>query len=260
VFHRKIAIKLFGMCWIAVFIAAALFIALLIAHLRNAFGSGANDAQALAWHTLQVTPFSLGGGNSVVLFYASLGFAFASAWDGLAADDPYPKYGAVARAAADARQTFDLDVQAMRQNLTELRDESLESFEKQIRECETKLSRSAVHIDQKEATGARLNQALIDVANSMEALLREFRIENELHRKGVPLPPYFSRKHVLSPLALPSFDTAGDRESLRQQKSLLQTLISREHEIKGKIQLEFEARIKPLESFEQTIAEKEVEV
>lgn len=256
--HRSIGWKVIGALAVMGFIGAALFIALLITHLRNAFASGAQDAQTNAIQNLLATPFFLGGADSVTLFFFSLGFALFAMWDGLIADDRYPGYGEVTRTAAKTREEFDSDVQEMREELVELRQEHLDSFDKQIRDSQSGLALVTKEIDWKEATSARLHQAILDADNSMDALLKEFRTENEVHRGSAPLPAYFPRKHVLSTLALPSFDTSGDRKALRNQEALVTTLIASEQEIRSRMHQVFESQMAPIESFENIFAEREV--
>ncbi|PWF49429.1 hypothetical protein C7C56_006615 [Massilia glaciei] len=214
------------------------------------------DPGGTAMQTLLLSPFSLGGVQSIVLFFVSIGFACFAMWDGLAADDKYPGYGDVQRAAIKSRQEFDSDVQAMREELVDLRQQHLDSFEKQIKNCQSGLALLAKELDNKDATAARLNQAVLDVANSMEALLKEFRTENEMHRGALPAPAYFGKKQILTPLAFPSLSTADNRRSLEEQELLVKLLITNEQAIRLRIQQVFEDQIVPIETFEFTFKDR----
>ena len=257
-YHRAPGFKALGAIATIAFMCVALFIALLITHLRNAFATGTSDAQAVAMQTLVTSPFSFGSPDSITLFILSLLFAIGAMWDGLLSDDPYPGYGKVARTAKQSHTDFDDDIREMREEMVELRELHLDAFGKQIKDCQGKLALVAKEIHAKEATFARLHQAILDVENSMDALLKEFRTENEVARGGLPVPSYFARKHVLSELALPAFDTAHDRASLREQEAAVATLLETEQHIRTKMHQVFELQMAPLESFENTVAERKV--
>jgi len=257
-FHRGTFRRFLGALSLIAFIFATVCIALLITHMRNAFAAEALEPEKAAYLSLMALGSPFSGIQSILLFCVSVFFACVGMLDGLAFDDKYPGYGDIQRAAMKCREEFEHDVQAMREDLIDLRQQHLDAFEQQIKDCQGRLALSVKEIDNKDALSARLSQAILDVDNSMQALLKDFQTENEVHRNGLPAPAYFGKTHALSPLPLPSLDTNADRRSLQEQDKLVKILLDRAQDVRQRIQLAFESHIVPIESFEQAFMSREV--
>ena len=84
---------------------------------------------------------------------------------------------------------------------------------------------------------------------SLDALLRQFRTENEYSRNGLPRPKYFDSKPALIPLPFPDFSTDDDRQELTIQTALVNSLLAEVQDIRARIQKAFNEQfdlLKPL--------------
>lgn len=80
---------------------------LLVAHYRNALGGDQPEqASALAWDLMLASPLGLGNINSVMLLILGISIVFASGFDFLKMDDPYPGYGKAHRAMVSTRKNL----------------------------------------------------------------------------------------------------------------------------------------------------------
>jgi hypothetical protein len=248
--HQKLGLKLCG--------AAALLISLLvmatigfgIAHYRDALNAESAEAARAALDAYKANPFGLRDVFSWILFGVTLAFGVAAMFDGLKADDSYPGFGRLARAARVAEENFEGELDDLRTKVNELKDEELKLLEDTVMRANASITRFSELIQSKSAAHSRLLMALRDADNSLEAVLKQFRTENQMHRTA-PRPAYFSEYPKLRRLELPDFDTTNDERVLHTQKNLVATLESEVQDIRGRIQAAFNSqfdRLKPLDS------------
>lgn len=256
--HHKSAIwRSVGAASLCLALVGMFVIGLSIAHVRDALSAGLLDAQSVALQTLIESPFGLSGTKSIGLFGISIGFALASLFDGLATDDRYPGYGKMSRRAKVFRQQYDEELDELRTEMGELKDKHLAALDQEVQKCQSAIALVESFIDGKAAAELRLDSALRDVDNSMDALLKLFRTENQVHRGGSPIPGYFEKKPELEPLKLPNFNTDDDRVSLLEQQGLVKRLLNEEQALRTRIQEAFNAKIDPLEPLDTQFTDKE---
>lgn len=247
--HRRLGMKIFG--WLAVLIALVCMVAigLSIAHFRDALTVGNTEAPAVAMHALMTTPLKLKDLMSWGLFGISVVFAVIAFFDGHFSDDLYPGYGGVSRRADAAAESYEYELQSMRTELDELRKQEVKALDAAARDSQASVADFATTIEDKRLAKLKLEAALHDSANSLEAVLLIFRQENEVARKGLPRPAYFDQPPQLTPLNLPDFETQADEERLAAQRVMAERLIAEVQEIRGRIQAAFNQKfdlLKPL--------------
>src|SRR5205085_1503025 len=103
--------------------------------------------------------------------------------DSFGLDDPYPGYGKVHRRLAQARGDFRQDLETVREALSELKEESLGELDGLLDKMQLNLKRLDEAISHKETVKARLGTAFLNVDNSLDALIQQFRTSNRVHRK-----------------------------------------------------------------------------
>jgi hypothetical protein len=249
VYHKKIGWKLFGGLFIFITICIVIVVGLSIAHFRDALTSGSNNAAVDAMTTFFSTPFGLADLMSWGLFFLSVIFAIAAFLKGIYSDDLYPGYGKISRRAEDAIEAYEEELQALRNALDELRINELDLLECAAREAQSNVSRYATFIEDKRLAKHKLDTALQDAENSLNAVLLKFRQENEVARKGLPRPTYFDSLVELTPLPMPNFSTLEDEKCLVTQQKLASSLLAEIEQTRANIQAAFNQKFdlfKPL--------------
>jgi hypothetical protein len=248
--HRRRTSRAFGALSLLLALGTALGAALLIAHFRDALGRDPENAAASALTSLRANPLSLAEVHSWLLFGVSLLFAQIALWDAYGLDDPYPGYGRRARAAEAALQDYREELDALRQSLAELKDETLAGLDEALDDCRLSLQRLHEAIEHKAATETRLHLAAADADHCLRSLLRKFRDINQLHRRS-PRPAYFADLPETPALPWPDFSTARDRAKYRAQSERVEDLTAHVEIMRGRIQSAFNReydRLAPLDA------------
>lgn len=247
--HSRTSLKICGLVAVAISTSIILTMGLSIAHYRDALtGDIVNPARA-ALEAILTNTFQLQDVFSWALFAISITFGFASLADGLFSDDLYPGYGDYARRTQMAIDDYDDELNELRNELEDLKNNELKALDKVVQQSQASTATFESLIDDKRMAASRLSTALRDADNSLEALLRKFRTENELHRKGLQRPDYFDRTPDLRPIVVPDFNTSADEAALSEQRELVDSLLSGVEEIRARIQAAFNHqfdRLKPL--------------
>lgn len=247
--HKRPGLKLLGWSAVLAALVCMLVVGLSIAHFRDALTGGSTDAPAEAMHALLSAPLRLKDLMSWGLFGISVVFAIIAFFDGHLSDDLYPGFGKVSRRAEEAAEAYETELQSLRTELDELRAQEVKMLDAAARDSQASVASFATTIDDKRSAKLKLEAALQDSANSLEAVLLIFRQENEVARKGLPRPAYFDQSPQLAPLNLPDFGTQADEERLTVQRALAEKLTAEVQDIRGRIQAAFNRKfdlLKPL--------------
>jgi hypothetical protein len=247
--HRKVGWKLVGLISLFAALAAMVAIGLGIAHYRDSLTSEAADAATAAYQAYTASPFHLADLSSWALLGISIVFGVIALFDGLSFEDRYPGYGAISRRTEEAIDDHEDAVVEVRKQLEELKEEELKSLAQALQESQAAVAVFESLIDDKRSASSRLTNALRNADNSLDALLKMFRTENQLHRAGVRRPDYFDLTPVLRDLKIPDFATATDENALAEQRELVTTLLAEVQQVRASIQASFSQqfdRLKPL--------------
>ena len=247
--HIKIGWKVLGFLGLFVSLVLMVIIGLGIAHYRDALTSEMVDParvalQSILTHTLHLRDFF-----SWALFVISISFGVCSLLDGFFSDDLYPGYGGISKCTQQAVEAYEEELNMLRETLEELKNEELKALELTVQHSQSDVALFSSLIVDKQATKSRLMTALRDADNSLDALLHNFRTENEVYRKDLPRPAYFYARPDLRPLNLPDFDITNDEAALIEQRQLVNVLLSEEQKIRARIQTAFNTQfdqLKPL--------------
>ena len=253
--HNNLALKSMG--GIGALTATFLMIAmgLAIAHMRDSLTAEALDPANQALKMLLEHPLHLNDIFSWVLFFISVAFALGALFDGLYSDDLYPGYGKVSRRAKAAIEDYEEELRSLRSELDSLKDSELKALDQVAQETHAAVARYESLKDAKKAAGSRLSTALHDADQSLFALLRMFRAENELHRSDAPRPGYFDTVPNLKPILELDFDTSRDELILNEQRQQVAALVADLQKIRGRIQAAYNEhfdRLQPLDMHFQT--------
>lgn len=250
-FHANPFLKLLGVVFVLAGLALIVIVGLGISHYRDALTSEVAGATAAAQAALLTDPFGLKPGSSWALFGVSVTFALIALFDGLLFDDRYPGFGAITRRTLESVDDYEDEVAGVREQLEELKQDELKTLNRVLESSQASVAAFEAAIRDKSAAGHRLQQAVTDADNSLEALLKLFRTENEVHRGGLARPGYYDTYPALRVLTLPSFDTAEDDAALNEQRALVKALLDEAQTIRGRIQAAFNKqfdRLNPLDA------------
>ncbi len=246
--HSNSAFKVLGGVSIFMWVAVSGTIAMAIAHMRAALLAQSLDAPSAAFHTLLNNTFQLDI-MSWVLAAISFVFATAAFLDGRAIDDPYPGYGKISRRAALARDEYEDELAALREELEELKNRHLSTLDATVNSARQSIAVAESSIGDKESAASRLHTAFRDADNSLLALLAAFRTENQVHRGALPPPQYFDISPPLPDILLPDLSTVVEVAHVSNQKEMIQRLHSEVERLRARIQAAFNAQfdlLKPL--------------
>jgi hypothetical protein len=248
VHHANPVLKVVGGVSILFWIAISGTIAMAIAHMRAAMLAQSLDAPSAAFQTLLNNTLQL---DIMSWVLAAISFAFATAafLDGRAIDDTYPGYGKIARRTALARDEYEDELAALREELEELKDSHLAALDEALNLARQSIAVAESSIGDKESAGSRLHTAFRDADNSLLALLAAFRTENQVHRGALPPPQYFDISPPLPDISLPDLSTVDEASHVSKQKELMQRLHSEVERLRARIQAAFNAQfdlLKPL--------------
>lgn len=237
--HRSVALKVLGLLGLACALAAMFVIGLSIAHFRDALTSEMADPAKTALETLLNQPFQLRDFFSWALFAISVFFGVAALLDGVFSGDLYPGYGTISERKQQAVDDYEDELNELRVELEELKNEELRVIDETLRKSQSDLAVFATLLDDKRTAHLRLMTALRDADNSLDAVLHNFRTENQVHRKGLPRPNYFDTSPTLRPLKLPEFETSGDEAELVVHREAVDSFLAEVQDIRGRIQAAF---------------------
>ncbi|MFM0543713.1 hypothetical protein PQR29_03185 [Paraburkholderia strydomiana] len=254
IFHRRAFVKVCGFLGLALALTAMLGISLCIAHFRDALVADLAAPSKTALAMLQHAPFVLEDLSSWGLFGLSMLFAIVALFDGLSLDDLYPGYGPRAREDVAADREYQEMLQDLRADLEDRKEELLKQLEQDVLSAKASVARQEEVLQQKEKTLGRLEGVMFNAQRCMEALVTQFREENQLHRKGLPVPPSFSVMPTLKELALPDFRMAAGNAALATQHERLRALLTGIQEVKASIQSGFNQKFDALQSLDEQLA------
>lgn len=249
--HVRALPKTLGILALAAALAVMGCIGLGIAHYRDSLAAEISNPEKAALEALLTHPLHLSDFFSWALFLISVAFGLFSLFDGLFSDDLYPKYGAISRRTQSAIDDYEAELNTLRKDLEELKDGELEALDETLKRAQSDVSVFESLIHDKQMAGSRLSTALLDADNSLDALIKKFRTENELHRNRISRPAYFDCQPELRPIQIPSFKTDAEEAALQEQRNLVSALLSGEQDIRAKIQAAFNRQfdqLMPLDS------------
>jgi hypothetical protein len=186
-------------------------VAMSIGHIREQLMAASSNPTRDAWEMMQTHFFGLNDLVSWFLVAMSLGFGIAAIFDGLSIDDIYPGYGAMVRRCNQTRDEFEAEFEEVREELEELKQEKLDLINqgfKTLHDLTATLRRIML---EKEALLRECSDKLNQTEVVLYAVIRKFRIENEVARDDGLRPSYFDTLPSLSLVTLPRL--GNDKEN-----------------------------------------------
>ena len=211
---RPIAGKMFGAVSVLFAACFMLMVAMSIGHIREKLMAGATNPTQQAWEVMQTHFFGLNDLVSWFLVAISLGFAIAALFDGLTIDDIYPGYGAMVRRCYQTRDEFDAEFEEVKEELEELKQEKLDLINQGFKTLHDLSAALKKLLLEKEALLRECADKISQTEVVLYAVIRKFRIENEIAREDGLRPSYFDSLPALNPVNLPRVDNEKENQLL----------------------------------------------
>lgn len=220
----------------------ATFLALYVAHYRDALHMTLENASSTAWQTFWSTPVGLAGPSSWALFFVGFFAACFGVWKGYRLNDPYPGYGDVHRKSEEAARKYDRAVQKLRDELAKYRHVLITRMEKTQELLQASIVELRGIVDIKQRLGDEMSNEIRTLQTALGALVETFRVANKVGREGKPVPDYFNTIPVLERRALPDFSTTDDQAMLARQQEAAAAFIEEKSALAARIESAFNDR------------------
>ena len=208
---KPIAGKVFGVVSLIFTACFMVMVAMSIGHIREQLMAGSASPTKDAWAVMQTQFLGLNDLVSWFLVAMSLGFAIASVFDGLTIDDIYPGYGAVVRRCNSTRDEFESEFEEIREELEDLKQDKLDLINQSFKNLHELIASLRKLVMQKEALQREFADQLTQSEVVLYAVLRKFRMENEIARDDGLRPGYFDSLPSLDPVNMPRMSTDAEQ-------------------------------------------------
>jgi hypothetical protein len=191
--HRNFIIKLAGLVLSITGLTTLIGLHCFSAHYRDAIAIvGEDKAMSSAVQTLEAAPYVLADLNSYYLFGIGLLWASFAIWKGYNFDDPYPRYGACYRRAANAREDYSDEHSRLFDDLEDIKEETIGELQNGIRAIPLFPQKAGQVRAQRDAYLKQFGAYEHAAESAANQLLARYRDANRAHRKS-PSPIYFDR-------------------------------------------------------------------
>lgn len=239
--HRNWLVSFFGLLISIAGILALIALHGFAAHYRDATALvGEERAFNTALATLRGSPLALADLNSFYLFGLGIVLSASAIWKGYTFDDPYPRYGACYRRAADARQAYSEEHDFLFEDLEEIKETTVAELDAGIRRIPLFPQSAAKVRAEREAHLRSFQSYEVSVEGAANRLLALYRDTNRSART-TPAPSYFDRPWKLprsyltdTAVLVETADTSGPtldaHAALEELQSLSKTVLD-EYEV-----------------------------
>ena len=209
---KPVAGKIFGAFSLLFTLCFMVLVAMSIGHIREQLMAASASPTRDAWALMQTQFWGLNDLVSWFLVAMSLGFAIASVFDGLTIDDIYPGYGAMVRRCNSTREEFESEFEDIREELEDLKQEKLDLINHGFKTLHELIASLRKLVLEKEALQREFADQLTQSEVVLYAVLRKFRMENEIARDDGLRPGYFDVLPSLDPISVPKANTESEQK------------------------------------------------
>jgi len=203
--------RLFGAASLLFTVFFMFMVAMSIGHIREQLMAASPNPTHDAWELMQTHFWGLSDLVSWFLVAMSLGFGIASVFDGLTIDDIYPGYGAVVRRCNSTRDEFEAEFEDIREELESLKQDKLDLINRGFKTLHELIASLRKLVLEKEALQRELADKLTQSEVVLYAVLRKFRMENEIARDDGLRPSYFDALPSLNPVNVPRVSSDSEQ-------------------------------------------------
>lgn len=224
--HIKIPRKILGYATVITFIFILIIFNLGVAHFRDAASTLPwNEAVTKAIVTFKTDILDITNAESWLLLMVGCLFGFLAFWKGYASDDPYPDYRRVNDRWERARDEYTQETAEARQNLENLRDETIVKLETSGDILTANINEAMEIVFAESSLSSQVGYFMNTVDISVNYLLSIYRDANLVTRTD-KAPEYFRDKYDFSNNALQDIcPTTPEREAVKKEIESIDDLV-----------------------------------
>ncbi|HRC59616.1 MAG TPA: hypothetical protein PLD53_01535 [Candidatus Propionivibrio aalborgensis] len=182
---------------------------LAVAHYRDALGGPlSDDAMHTAWTSFLHNPLGIADIQSWLLFILGLAFFIIALLDGWKMDDPYPRYGRLARKQQTLNDDYAAEKSSLLNELELIRDEAVKKLNQIAEDIQHRKSEYETIIGARHKLTTSFQQHLRHLQQCGNELLAIYREANRRSRTTA-IPSHFSETWTLQSPDLPAEVTEG---------------------------------------------------
>lgn len=191
--HRDQAKRLVAIAGLLAWAIFTLGFAMFVGHYRDALEGQAVDAFSSAVASISVSPLGFSSVHSWVLLFAGCLFAFVALFDARLMNDPYPGFGAVARAADEAEDEYEDERKNYLETIKDAYEDAITAMARMSRDSGKRMADSErILVDLKTLSGS-YKQHLTYLEGVGNNLLQLYRDANKRAR-STKAPTSFRKK------------------------------------------------------------------
>lgn len=218
--HRNWGFKLWGLIWLAAYLALAIGLNLGLAHYREYAGTSLESAGQYVMERLAQRPFTLDEFNSWVLFGLGIAFSLLALVDGLIFTDSYFGYAAVERYLRKVQKEYQDRREELIQELQEVRQD----YDDVLTDARTDLGKRRTEhnaiVDNRIRLLRLCQQAESQLETAANMLFSTYRDPNRANRKS-PVPARFGQQFKLQRIE-PLVSAEGEWKAERLEAAINQ--------------------------------------
>lgn len=192
--------------------------------------------------------------NSCGLFILTVIFGLCAFFKGYTWTDRYPGYAKLYLAYEDAQRTYIFAIEALRTQLENLKVETLKQLDQNVGRAASDIQNFKRSMSQKSVVKKVIDERMVLADETLTALIRMYRIENEMARPaGNPAPAYFDEPVAFAVIEMPDFSTVKDEQKLIEQEQLMTGMVANIEVIRAGIQSSFNQKYDQLQPLQQLV-------
>lgn len=190
--------------------------------------------------------------SSCGLFVMTVIFGLSAVYKGYTWTDRYPGYARVYLAYEDAQRRYVFAIEALRQVLEQRKADALLLIDQNVDRAASAIQNFKRSMSQKAVIKKVVDERMVLADETLSALVRTYRIENEMARPSDnPPPAYFDEPVTFVEAVMPDFGTGKDQLKLDEQERLMNEMISSLETIRARIQSSFNQKYDQVQPLQQ---------
>lgn len=190
--------------------------------------------------------------SSCALFVMTVIFGLSAVHKGYTWTDRYPGYARVYLAYEDAQRRYVFAIEALRQVLEQRKADALLLIDQNVDRAASAIQNFKRSMSQKAVIKKVVDERMVLADETLSALVRTYRIENEMARPSDnPPPAYFDEPVTFVEAVMPDFGTGKDQLKLDEQERLMNEMISSLETIRARIQSSFNQKYDQVQPLQQ---------
>jgi hypothetical protein len=233
--RRNILLKFFGLVGLAAYLAFAVGLNVVLAHLREIPPAASGDTGHEVLVRLIHAPFVFDDVMSWAFFCIGLIFSLVAMSDGILFTDPYPGYAGVEKRWLEADRKYRKGKSELVDRLRTIRDGAIDAMNGAARDLSVRRGEFDGILKGRSRLAQRFAEHQNHIGRTCNALLTVYREANRGARRDASVPKYFDKPYAIERIILAgdgSEETARERlrQPITESQQILESQIKAIHE------------------------------